>query len=648
MLIKEELKKVPPCECPKISKKELSKKPKYLVAAEICEVSRCGKILVADYYSTETKTLQVRFFSDGKNYTSYITENNSFSNKSLKSLLEGHQYIPYKKEQFLPVCEFLNINEPYKDTAFYIGWERYEGIFGACSFFIANKQSDKNEKARNRKWNKICFHLSMFPNKYPSEVDEWANEIAFNTGYIFFSNLDKGKKRRGLCSSCGKSFSLPKEIKHNQIGQCPKCHREATYCADRYKTSKSDEITICYPFKKDNQLLLEWSTCERTFYMNGKPRFYYEPFARTLYLNEKDSQKIYSYGTTKSWYNNTGGWSSWGKTPVYRKAFVYTNSLNDIFGEKYYNVDLKEIILKEQRPIDFVKLLDNLKNIPQSEYLCKLGLTMLASELKEADYFDGKSFSECLGINQQYLSMYRECSVTSSEHYSIRNVKEYVTPKWLVQYRETVAEIKSVTILDELLNYMTLNKFCRYSAKQLEIHTDETLYHISIWMRDYINMCESLDIRMRKNNLFPRDIKKAHDDIDTRYKEVMAERKERSKSEALELVNNLFTSYEKDQFTVLIPKDRQDFIREGQELSHCVGGPSYYERHINGEKMIFFIRLISNPQKAYYTAEIDMNTFIVTQLYGYGDKSAPPDVRKFTKEFANWLKRQKIYLRKAG
>lgn len=199
-----------------------------------------------------------------------------------------------------------------------------------------------------------------------------------------------------------------------------------------------------------------------------------------------------------------------------------------------------------------------------------------------------------------------------------------------------------------LLPYMTLNKACSYAYTQEKIHQATTVSQILIWLRDYIKMSEDLDVTLRKNNMFPKDIKKAHDDVMKRYNIVRAEKESKASKEALALVNSFFSGYEKDGFTILVPKEKADFVREGQELSHCVGSDRYYQNHIAGKKMIFFIRKVSEPNKAYYTAEIDMLDFRVTQCYGYGDKPAIPEVRKFINEFARWLKSQKNKLRKAG
>lgn len=650
MLIKTELKKVPLCECPKFTKRELSKsKYNYLATAKICEIRRCGKILVVDYYNSKTKELKARFFCDKKNYISYLPLNDEWSYKNITSLLSSDGSSSgslSKSDDMNAVCDFLDVKKSI-GSSFWVGSNYFEGILGACGRFVSDCYERERIKAQDRKYERMSRHFSYFPKKYPESVDFWADSKAFGGTYIFFSNLDKKHKRKGLCGHCGKTFVLPANIKHNQQTECPKCHSKAIYCAERYIGSKKDKALICYPFKHENQLCLEWSEAIRTYSDKGKPNIRYDAKARTLYLVEKDKKIIYSYGFQYIQYFWGSYWSNWGQNPVYRKAFTFSDDLNNVFGNTYYNVDLKKIVENESRPFDFIKLLDNLKNIPQSEYLCKLGLTALTSELSEEEIKAGKNFSQCLGVNQQYLSMYRDFAVTASEHCSIKIAREYVTPEWLKTYRALKKECDFLDI-DSFLPYMSLNKFFNYTHKQLEFFPNETLYHVSVWLRDYIRMSEDLNVVLSKSNMFPKNIKKAHDEILNRYNQLKAEEKEQSSKDALSLVNDFFKGYEKDGYTVLVPKEKADFIREGQELSHCVGRGSYYESHIMGERMIFFIRRSKEPQKAFYTAEIDMFDFRVLQLYGYGDKRATPEIKAFTAEFSKWLKTQKQKLRKAG
>ena len=142
--------------------------------------------------------------------------------------------------------------------------------------------------------------------------------------------------------------------------------------------------------------------------------------------------------------------------------------------------------------------------------------------------------------------------------------------------------------------------------------------------------------------MFPANIKQAHDELSDRIAKLRAELIEQASKDALELVNNYFDGYGRNGYVIVVPQSKKDFIREGQELSHCVGSqPQYYRDHVAGTKMIFFVRAAAAPNVALYTAQIDMVMFNVIQCYGYGDKPAPPQVKKFVNDFAKWLKKQK-------
>ena len=84
------------------------------------------------------------------------------------------------------------------------------------------------------------------------------------------------------------------------------------------------------------------------------------------------------------------------------------------------------------------------------------------------------------------------------------------------------------------------------------------------------------------------------------------------------------------------PPLRCDIISEGQSLGHCVGSV-YYKNHIAGTKMIFFVRKAAEKTKPFFTMEIDMQARKISQLYGFKDKPAPPEVKKFANEFLKRL-----------
>ena len=135
--------------------------------------------------------------------------------------------------------------------------------------------------------------------------------------------------------------------------------------------------------------------------------------------------------------------------------------------------------------------------------------------------------------------------------------------------------------------------------------------------------------------LEPRDLKERHDLLAARVNEVKSERENARMQKMIE--KGLYWwahAYANEDFCVVYPQKHSDFVTEGQRLNHCVGSAGYYERHMEGKRMVFFIRRASEPEKAYFTAEIDMNAGRILQLYGFGDCSAPREVRTFTEGFA--------------
>ena len=102
------------------------------------------------------------------------------------------------------------------------------------------------------------------------------------------------------------------------------------------------------------------------------------------------------------------------------------------------------------------------------------------------------------------------------------------------------------------------------------------------------------------------------------------------------------TAFEKDGFCIVLPQKRSDLTTEGQSLNHCVGGSQYYQNHMAGIKLIFFVREISNRQKPFFTMEVDMADYRICQLYGFGDCSAPKEVRQFAEAFVKKLATSKV------
>ena len=154
-----------------------------------------------------------------------------------------------------------------------------------------------------------------------------------------------------------------------------------------------------------------------------------------------------------------------------------------------------------------------------------------------------------------------------------------------------------------------------------------------------------------KSVRFPADIVEAHRTITARHNEVMGEIQKR-KGEELnaafhEAVQEHYarmdlTGFQKDGFCVILPQLRTDLIAEGQSLNHCVGGEEYYKKCMMGTYMIFFVRRQDAPEKPFFTIEMDTTNGRIIQLYGFGDCTAPKDVREFANAFSRFIQRKGV------
>ena len=187
--------------------------------------------------------------------------------------------------------------------------------------------------------------------------------------------------------------------------------------------------------------------------------------------------------------------------------------------------------------------------------------------------------------------------------------------------------------------------------KQYSLHPKASLNKMVIEYNDYIKMSKALHVDLsHKSVMFPADIFEAHKTITARYNEVMHEiemiKGKELDQEFNKRVNEHYsrlglTGFQRDGFRIVLPQKRTDLIAEGQSLNHCVGGESYYKKCMIGVNMIFFVRKDDNPEKPYFTMEMDVSTGKIIQLYGFGDCSAPKEVRAFANAFAQFMHNKK-------
>ena len=625
MLYKKELANIPAGKMPKIDDADGRD---YAATAQVVELKRSGKVLVVDFFDRKKKSLTHRFCTDGKTYqTQSLWSGGAWTEQNPRTHI-GYGYAADHPEDRKIAADFLRYRE--------------SSLLSIVDGFISQQRWDRRQKVIDRKEALRKQHFAMYP-PLPNNLESYCETRLF-TPYIFISALDKKGHRQGRCSGCGAEFEAPRAARSGQHTSCPVCGRSAVYRAIWITSDVTDKAKVCIAAKVDGQILLRWVNVERHFsHPDFRAKYYFDNYAYNLYLHGGKTY-FYKWQLCGMYY---GQWD-WYRGAIgdlcYDTAAVYTDNLRDVFGDRYCGVDLKETIAQTGSIIPFAVLLDNLKNIPATEYLLKMGMVNLAADVKAipgARSCDHPSFSGVLGVDGQYAKMYREMDVTYAEHRMIQQYGKWIPKDQFEMYRALgVSEYEYFNIVKKMLEQMSFPKFVNYFTKQLRLNADRGIGYILTCYLDYINMSTELGVDMSHKSIrFPKDCVEAHNKISTRFN---ATKQERENNRFVEAVKPIYealrlTEFEKDGFCIVLPQKRSDLTTEGQSLNHCVGCESYANNHMAGKRLIFFVRNISARAKPFFTMEVDMTEFRICQLYGFGDCSAPPEVRKFAEAFVKKL-----------
>lgn len=261
------------------------------------------------------------------------------------------------------------------------------------------------------------------------------------------------------------------------------------------------------------------------------------------------------------------------------------------------------------------------------------------TSVKSIINWKSRSPSGMLGLNKQEFAFLKE--------FRLRSIDLYKSIKDKYSVRLSADELKlcpfSFDDIERVMNSEYLNgritfiRYFNYLARQrarlkerLDITPGYYLDYIDYVVKIYGNVPESL--------LFPKDLRKAHNDFMNRVKEkVNKDINRKIKTRAKELEPYVFEDIEKG--LVIIPcSSHSSLIKEGKALEHCVA--KYATSIAEGKTSIFFIRRIDEPDYPYFTLEFKDNE--VVQNRGYENSDPLPEVLAFQEEWLEELRKRKV------
>lgn len=641
MLIKKQIEAIPRLALPDKGEK------KYAAAAAMV-----GDLLIVDIEGEEQR---LRYANDGSNCISALYKEGK---ETAWSSAKPEHVLGYDWYCSTPSCncseDEVTLVRDFFEVSGRKTWRASrDNLLTVLSTFNESKYSEARDKRWETKAEMFRRHEAMFP-AHPADLTDWCEEKGvFGGEYLFIGKSQKGK-RRATCSACGKSYTITGG-KHRKMTVCRRCKRPVQMIGEWYDlqlTAKAS-VTICH--KVEGELLVRTATVMRWF-SGGKKRYHIMDTCRVLYSHDRHGKPtIYSYAQRSIPYCGVDWVRGRNNDPFWYDGWIYSRNLREVFGERYYNVDMGALE-NAKGELRIVRLLDALKNDEAAEFLFKNGMYRLCESRRIQAFENMRSFADLLGVNPQYRQMYRELDIDYSEHVAIKWAKGFVHQEQFQALRDLMGDCWDHQRMIDLLAKDDFGRIVRYLQKQVPRIASELPkekhpgYRAAVWLLDYWNMCQKLSVDPSEKGVrYPRELKEAHDRLLVRVNVLKARekakadkaklrREKRMMADVMKTVYPRFAIPQSEKYTVVFPTEEADFVREGTSLNHCVGNGMYYRRHIEGESIILFIRKANQPDKPFFTTEIDVAEKKIRQLYGYGDCAAPREVKQFVERLVKAIK----------
>lgn len=203
--------------------------------------------------------------------------------------------------------------------------------------------------------------------------------------------------------------------------------------------------------------------------------------------------------------------------------------------------------------------------------------------------------------------------------------------------------------IDRIIGLAPVGKCLRYLLRQYEKtgeswETDETdpegmIRDDRIFgaaeLADYWRMAKACGWDLANPAVrWPRSLEAAHERARETYRLVAEKRKKQEFRKTYKALQRL--EYASGDFLIRPARTLQELKDEGAALNHCVG--SYGEQHLSG-KPIFFLRRAEEPDRPFFTLQLDTEKQAVIQNRGRNNCARTPEVEAFEAQWIRWVRK---------
>lgn len=628
----------------------------YLITSSI-ELVNNQKILFLSLWSQrnrkEKADYKIYLYDGG--YISQRLENEEGIYKWSKACLENLVGYCYQNNKVL--CDRLQDRERI-ETFFKVKvkvGEEYNIIYKFQKGLMNKKLNIKHKKITD-----VIDKAMLKVGTLPKNFDNWVynNPLGFSR-YIYYKR--KGKNINVYCTSCKKEYVIAetkltqKNIRHNNNGICPKCNKKIEYKAIGKTTQLQDRAEFAIMQKYEKGFIVRYFSGSINYMEHYKnPIINYYETIREIYIPNNNFLIIKKYEFVEFLQTGVTRWCDDSRRREVPKAYFYTRNLKSILADTKWKYSCMYDYAKEVKFLFAdVFLIEYLKH-PTIEYFIKAKLYKFVEDnlsYYNSDWgginFEAKKIKDIFGIDNNLFHQMQELNLGNKGLKLLKEVAKKGKSITNIQIKWLDNNLSNFGYFNKILELTTVHQIIKYVKTQ--VSSKHSAYNIlSAWC-DYIVQCRNLKFDLNNTFiLYPKNLIERHEELN-----LMCEAKRTKKlndgiKNVFKVVNERYSFSNKKDLTIRPVSDVNEIVVEGQNQRNCVGGMGYPGNMAKGNIAIMVIRGIEEPNKSFYTLELNLKNNSVVQCRGFKNCDMTLDVKKFVESWKTKILSKRNYIQLAS
>lgn len=529
---------------------------------------------------------------------------------------------------------------------------------------------DKKYHALERKEERFeQFEKDMPPVPY----DAWLYWLkCMNAPDYMIYDKEKSSYR---CSSCGKLHNI-RNLKHNMTAACPETGENVTVKKRQQRISFTGRLQLIQSVNADLSvsrffdMKLIYDVCGKHLVCDESVRILLERGKKKGKLRIHYSQAYTSsepevFGREFVYARSGKMWDTNPYNRKYGEAYLWPEGVQEALkGTVYENLRLQETAQKGYS-LDYNRIMANYDKSGYIEYLVKLGLERLACEensnlglstyrsntLGSGGYYGrlnlkGTNASEILGTDMQRIYRLRNNNggnimLSWLQYESFSGSR--VTDEALKFYEDNGIRADGIK---GLLDKMSPVKAMNYLKKQHEQYPKESIKDLITTWADYMSMAKRLKMDTDDEVVYrTKDLVKRHDELVELIREMRDDMvvceiagKFPDAEDNLKEIRDRFT-YSDGKYSIIVPGTIKEILDDGRQLHHCAASSErYFDRINRKETYLMFCRKAAEPDRAYYTLEVQPDGAVRQKRTFYNRQENVEEIQKFIKKWQKEIK----------